>query len=156
MVHGNIRCRKLLVSCHNENSFTVKLADPGIRSNYESKEYVRFKKYYQNVIVVFVGYIGYQLNATLIWITQNGPLLPTFGHLQQHFMRYLRMVKRWNTLTMLKLWRLVVIVLILFVGIRFVELTINIIWITFYWCPHIWFIFVKNFVMDIIILKAII
>ncbi|KAF5274388.1 hypothetical protein FQA39_LY07268 [Lamprigera yunnana] len=38
IVHGNIRCRKLLVSCHEENAFTVKLGDPGIFHTYASKE----------------------------------------------------------------------------------------------------------------------
>ncbi|XP_043290064.1 tyrosine-protein kinase JAK2 isoform X2 [Venturia canescens] len=32
VVHGNIRCRKLLVHAHTANSFTVKLADPGLFS----------------------------------------------------------------------------------------------------------------------------
>ncbi|XP_015116546.1 tyrosine-protein kinase hopscotch [Diachasma alloeum] len=32
VVHGNIRCRKLLVHAHTENSFIVKLADPGMYS----------------------------------------------------------------------------------------------------------------------------
>ncbi|OXU22374.1 hypothetical protein TSAR_007732, partial [Trichomalopsis sarcophagae] len=32
VVHGNIRCRKLLVHAHTDNSFIVKLADPGIFS----------------------------------------------------------------------------------------------------------------------------
>lgn len=30
VVHGNIRCNKLLVHAHTNNSFVVKLADPGI------------------------------------------------------------------------------------------------------------------------------
>lgn len=38
IVHGNIRCRKLLVSSHEENSFTVKLGDPGINHTYASTE----------------------------------------------------------------------------------------------------------------------
>ncbi|CAH1999123.1 unnamed protein product [Acanthoscelides obtectus] len=38
IVHGRIRCRKLLVSLHDENSFTVKLADPGIHTEYVSSE----------------------------------------------------------------------------------------------------------------------
>nr|CAI5847140.1 unnamed protein product [Callosobruchus analis] len=38
IVHGKIRCRKLLVSLHDENSFTVKLADPGIHTEYISSE----------------------------------------------------------------------------------------------------------------------
>ncbi|XP_018575344.1 tyrosine-protein kinase hopscotch [Anoplophora glabripennis] len=38
IVHGNIRCRKLLVSTHDDNSFTVKLADPGIFTQYSSSE----------------------------------------------------------------------------------------------------------------------
>ncbi|XP_017778377.1 PREDICTED: tyrosine-protein kinase hopscotch [Nicrophorus vespilloides] len=38
IVHGHIRCRKLLVSCHDQNSFTVKLADPGIHSEYLPEE----------------------------------------------------------------------------------------------------------------------
>lgn len=33
-VHGNIRCRKLLVANHTDNSFVVKLADPGLYSAY--------------------------------------------------------------------------------------------------------------------------
>ncbi|XP_065205538.1 tyrosine-protein kinase hopscotch [Planococcus citri] len=33
-VHGNIRCRKVLVSSHTENSFAVKLSDPGLHENY--------------------------------------------------------------------------------------------------------------------------
>ncbi|XP_012288894.1 tyrosine-protein kinase hopscotch [Orussus abietinus] len=32
VVHGNIRCRKLLVHGHTDNSFVVKLADPGLFS----------------------------------------------------------------------------------------------------------------------------
>ncbi|XP_031329480.1 tyrosine-protein kinase hopscotch [Photinus pyralis] len=38
IVHGNIRCRRILVSCHEENKFTVKLGDPGIFHSYASKE----------------------------------------------------------------------------------------------------------------------
>jgi Janus kinase 2 len=38
IVHGNIRCRKLMVSSHDENSFTVKLTDPGIHITYTSKD----------------------------------------------------------------------------------------------------------------------
>ncbi|XP_044265655.1 tyrosine-protein kinase hopscotch [Tribolium madens] len=38
IVHGNIRCRKLMVNSHDENSFTVKLTDPGIHISYASKE----------------------------------------------------------------------------------------------------------------------
>lgn len=38
IVHGNIRCRKLLVSRHEDNAFTVKLGDPGIVHSYASKE----------------------------------------------------------------------------------------------------------------------
>lgn len=30
MVHGNVRCRNLLVETHTENSFKVKLSDPGV------------------------------------------------------------------------------------------------------------------------------
>ncbi|KAJ8678849.1 hypothetical protein QAD02_014636 [Eretmocerus hayati] len=30
VIHGNIRCRKLLVHAHTDNSFIVKLADPGV------------------------------------------------------------------------------------------------------------------------------
>lgn len=32
VVHGNIKCRKLLVHVHTDNSFIVKLADPGLVS----------------------------------------------------------------------------------------------------------------------------
>jgi Janus kinase 2 len=32
VVHGNIRCRKLLVHAHTDNSFIIKLADSGIFS----------------------------------------------------------------------------------------------------------------------------
>lgn len=32
VVHGNIRCRKLLVHAHTSDAFIVKLADPGIFS----------------------------------------------------------------------------------------------------------------------------
>ncbi|CAG9813018.1 unnamed protein product [Phaedon cochleariae] len=38
MVHGKIRCRKLMVNVHDENSFTVKLTDPGIHTEYISSE----------------------------------------------------------------------------------------------------------------------
>lgn len=38
IVHGNIRCRKLLVYEHTANSFIVKLTDPGIHGQYTSKE----------------------------------------------------------------------------------------------------------------------
>ncbi|KAF5275199.1 hypothetical protein FQR65_LT04231 [Abscondita terminalis] len=37
-VHGNIRCRKILVSSHEENSFSVKLGDPGVAHTYTSKD----------------------------------------------------------------------------------------------------------------------
>lgn len=30
MVHGRIRCKKLLVHAHTNNSFIVKLSDPGV------------------------------------------------------------------------------------------------------------------------------
>ncbi|XP_014484244.1 PREDICTED: tyrosine-protein kinase hopscotch [Dinoponera quadriceps] len=36
VVHGNIRCRKLLVHAHTANSFIVKLTDPGIFTNTEA------------------------------------------------------------------------------------------------------------------------
>lgn len=29
-VHGNIRCRKLLVHVHSDTSFIIKLANPGL------------------------------------------------------------------------------------------------------------------------------
>lgn len=38
IVHGNIRCRKLMVFQHDENAFKVKLCDPGIRVNYSPNE----------------------------------------------------------------------------------------------------------------------
>ncbi|KAL1488030.1 hypothetical protein ABEB36_015403 [Hypothenemus hampei] len=38
IVHGMIRCRKLMVSCHEENSFTIKLSDHGIHTTYEESE----------------------------------------------------------------------------------------------------------------------
>lgn len=38
IVHGNIRCRKLLVCDHSENKFIVKLADPGVHGQYTLKE----------------------------------------------------------------------------------------------------------------------
>lgn len=38
LVHGKIRCRKLMVSLHDENSFTVKLSDPGIFTYYAPQE----------------------------------------------------------------------------------------------------------------------
>ncbi|KAG5896414.1 hypothetical protein JTB14_022497 [Gonioctena quinquepunctata] len=38
IVHGNIRCRKLMVNSHDENSFTIKLTDPGIHTEYASSE----------------------------------------------------------------------------------------------------------------------
>ncbi|XP_060536177.1 uncharacterized protein LOC132708084 [Cylas formicarius] len=38
IVHGKIRCRKLMVSSHDENSFTVKLTDPGVHTSYEPSE----------------------------------------------------------------------------------------------------------------------
>ncbi|XP_030744957.1 tyrosine-protein kinase JAK2 isoform X2 [Sitophilus oryzae] len=38
IVHGKIRCRKLMVNCHEENTFTVKLADPGLHTNYETSD----------------------------------------------------------------------------------------------------------------------
>ncbi|XP_074036621.1 tyrosine-protein kinase hopscotch isoform X2 [Leptinotarsa decemlineata] len=38
IVHGNIRCRKVMVNSHDENSFTVKLTDPGIHVEYASSE----------------------------------------------------------------------------------------------------------------------
>ncbi|KAL3288358.1 hypothetical protein HHI36_002806 [Cryptolaemus montrouzieri] len=38
IVHGNIRCRKLMVHSHDDNSFTIKLADPGIHTFYGPNE----------------------------------------------------------------------------------------------------------------------
>ncbi|CAH1103307.1 unnamed protein product [Psylliodes chrysocephalus] len=38
IIHGNIRCRKLMVASHDDNSFTVKLTDPGIHTEYASSE----------------------------------------------------------------------------------------------------------------------
>ncbi|KAF7271454.1 hypothetical protein GWI33_015675 [Rhynchophorus ferrugineus] len=38
IVHGKIRCRKLMVNCHEENAFTVKLSDPGLCKKYEPCE----------------------------------------------------------------------------------------------------------------------
>ncbi|KAK9719328.1 Protein tyrosine and serine/threonine kinase [Popillia japonica] len=38
IVHGKIRCRKLLVHNHDENNFAVKLTDPGISSGYPASD----------------------------------------------------------------------------------------------------------------------
>ncbi|XP_050296167.1 tyrosine-protein kinase hopscotch-like isoform X2 [Anthonomus grandis grandis] len=38
IIHGRIRCRKLLVYCHDENRFRVKLSDPGIHTKYKESE----------------------------------------------------------------------------------------------------------------------
>lgn len=38
IVHGKIRCRKLLVSNHDESSFIVKLSDGGIHTTYTTQE----------------------------------------------------------------------------------------------------------------------
>lgn len=38
IVHGKIRCKKLLVYNHDENNFTVKLSDPGVSSDYVKHE----------------------------------------------------------------------------------------------------------------------
>ncbi|XP_018333328.1 tyrosine-protein kinase hopscotch [Agrilus planipennis] len=38
IVHGKIRCKKLLVSYHDDRVFTVKLSDPGVRYSYSSNE----------------------------------------------------------------------------------------------------------------------
>ncbi|XP_045460768.1 tyrosine-protein kinase hopscotch isoform X2 [Harmonia axyridis] len=38
IVHGNIRCRKLMVDIHDDNSFIVKLMDPGIHTSYGQNE----------------------------------------------------------------------------------------------------------------------
>ncbi|CAG9828556.1 unnamed protein product [Diabrotica balteata] len=38
IVHGRIRCRKIMVSVHDENSFIVKLTDPGIHTEYTPSE----------------------------------------------------------------------------------------------------------------------
>ncbi|KAI5704360.1 hypothetical protein M8J75_004482 [Diaphorina citri] len=40
IVHGNIRCHNLLVSCHTEDSFVVKLSDPGLKTSYSQNELV--------------------------------------------------------------------------------------------------------------------
>uniref|UniRef100_A0A8D8V4Y1 Tyrosine-protein kinase hopscotch n=1 Tax=Cacopsylla melanoneura TaxID=428564 RepID=A0A8D8V4Y1_9HEMI len=40
IVHGNIRCHNLLVSCHTEDSFVVKLSDPGLKTSYIQSELV--------------------------------------------------------------------------------------------------------------------
>ena len=37
IIHGNIRCRKLLVAAHDDKTFLVRLADPGLHS-YTSSE----------------------------------------------------------------------------------------------------------------------
>ncbi|XP_044747142.1 tyrosine-protein kinase hopscotch [Coccinella septempunctata] len=38
IVHGNIRCRKLMVHSHDTNAFIVKLMDPGIHTSYGPNE----------------------------------------------------------------------------------------------------------------------
>ncbi|XP_075216229.1 tyrosine-protein kinase hopscotch [Lycorma delicatula] len=38
IVHGNIRCSKLLVSAHTDNSFSVRLSDPGLPTAYENDD----------------------------------------------------------------------------------------------------------------------
>ncbi|KAJ8947273.1 hypothetical protein NQ318_014169 [Aromia moschata] len=38
IVHGNIRCRKLMVYTHEAKTFSVKLTDPGIHTSYASSE----------------------------------------------------------------------------------------------------------------------
>lgn len=38
MVHGNVRCHKLLVATHTDTSFVVRLSDPGLTRNYTDNE----------------------------------------------------------------------------------------------------------------------
>lgn len=38
IVHGNIRCRRLLTAIHDDATFTVKLSDPGIHISYGAKD----------------------------------------------------------------------------------------------------------------------
>lgn len=40
IVHGNIRCHNLLVASHTEDSFIVKLSDPGLKTTYTQHELV--------------------------------------------------------------------------------------------------------------------
>lgn len=40
IIHGKIRCRKILVACHDEKNFNVKLSDPGVYTEYAPNEYV--------------------------------------------------------------------------------------------------------------------
>lgn len=39
IVHGYIRCRKILVAAHTENSFVVKLSDPGLHTNFSENDW---------------------------------------------------------------------------------------------------------------------
>lgn len=40
MVHGYVRCHKLLVAAHTDSSFVVRLADPGPPRLYTKNEWV--------------------------------------------------------------------------------------------------------------------
>ncbi|KAE8573669.1 Putative Tyrosine-protein kinase JAK2 [Halyomorpha halys] len=39
IVHGYLRCHKILVTAHTENTFSVKVADPGIHNTFSEHEY---------------------------------------------------------------------------------------------------------------------
>jgi len=65
VIHGRIRCEKLLVHAHTDNSFIVKLADPGL-----------------------YAYIGYRPSTTIIWRPQRAVFKRTHGRWPQPFGKY--------------------------------------------------------------------
>ncbi|XP_012263583.2 tyrosine-protein kinase hopscotch [Athalia rosae] len=79
VVHGNIRCRKLLVHRHNENSLLVKLADPGIFSYTQADVHWLPPEYYGNPELAKRSFQAdvWALATTFWQIFSRGTPLPT-------------------------------------------------------------------------------
>ncbi|XP_034935206.1 tyrosine-protein kinase hopscotch [Chelonus insularis] len=79
VVHGNIRCRKLLVHAHTDNSFIVKLADPGLFSYTQADIHWLPPEYYDNLEMAKKNTSAdvWALGTTLWQIFSRGAILPT-------------------------------------------------------------------------------
>ncbi|XP_065168066.1 tyrosine-protein kinase hopscotch-like [Atheta coriaria] len=64
IIHGKIRCRKILVACHDEKNFNVKLSDPGVYTEYAPNEIHWIPvEFYQNLHVSYAR----QSHTTDVW-----------------------------------------------------------------------------------------
>ncbi|CAG9764694.1 unnamed protein product [Ceutorhynchus assimilis] len=83
IVHGKIRCRKLMVNSHEENAFTVKLADPGIHTNYDPGEVHWIPvECYTNLDKRSTAADVWAMATTLYEIFTYGKEMPEIDHMQ--------------------------------------------------------------------------